>query len=301
MATITLGGLAGVAVGGACGWGVGHALAGGGLPQLDSFAWGSLAGCFAASVFGLMYDRSVVPELLPSYRALTRHLIGPDELSSGPDYDPRERVAFFIIPLAFSAVIVPSIAAMFLIVALNGLRTHSHMLDLQWFALYFAAGLVATVLTYLIGRATIDYRTLQREIAYNTAPAFEAGKPVVVTTPVKEKKKDVPPPTAADYARMRTKGRRDALLLIVMSLGLLIFNHWSVVKEHQMYTKAVYGGPMFIMVGIFALFEPLMMYRHLPVGKYFPRWVFPLMVLALVLGGMAGSQLMDWYHHGYNG
>src|SRR5258706_4722626 len=86
--------------------------------------------------------------------------------------------------------------------------------------------------------------------------AFEPDKPVIVTAPVKGKKKDVPPPTAADYASMRTKGRRDALLVIVLSLLMLVFNHWSVVHQHLMYEKLLYAGPMLGMVGIFALFQP---------------------------------------------
>src|SRR5258706_5670999 len=98
--------------------------------------------------------------------------------------------------------------------------------------------------------------------------AFEPDKPVVVTAPVKGKKKAVPPPTAADYARMRTKGRRDALLVIVLSVVMLIVNHRSVVNDHVMYLKAVYCSPMLIVFGIFALFQPLLMFRHLPVGKY---------------------------------
>lgn len=299
MARITLGGLAGVAVGGACGYGVGHALAAGGLPQLDSFAWGSLAGCFAASVFGLMYDRSVVPEFRPAYKALTRHLMNGER--GGPDYDPRERIAFFAIPIAFSTVIIPCVAAILWMVAWNSARQHSGKFDLQWLGLYFGAGVGSVILTFLIGRATAEHRTLQREIAYNTAPAFEPDKPVVVTAPVNGKKKDVPKPTEADYARMRKRGRRDALVLIALSLVVLIINHRSVVNEHVMYVKAIYCGPMLIVFGIFALFQPLLMYRHLPVGKYFPRSVFFLMLLAIVIGGMGGWQLMAWYRGGFGG
>lgn len=299
MARITLGGLAGVAVGGACGYGVGHALAAGGLPQLDALAWGSLAGCFAASVFGLMYDRSVVPEFRPAYKALTRHLMNDER--GGPDYDPRERLAFFALPIAFSTVIIPCVAAILWMVAWNSARTHSGKFNLQWLGLYFGAGVGSVILTFLIGRATADHRTLQREIAYNTAPAFEPDKPVVVTAPVKGRKKDVPPPTEADYARMRTKGRRDALIVIIGGFGLLIFNHWSVVERHLMYYKAVYGGPIFMVVGLFALFQPLMMHRHLPVGKYFPRSVLLLTLLAIVIGGLAGWQLSEWYRHGFGG
>src|SRR4051794_17325850 len=99
MTHANLSGFSGTALGIAAGYGVGHLLGTMGRPPADAIAWGAVAGCFTASMFGLMYDRSAEPEFRKSYRLLTRHLTMRER--GGPDYDPRERLAFFGIPVAF--------------------------------------------------------------------------------------------------------------------------------------------------------------------------------------------------------
>src|SRR5690242_17371098 len=66
-----LSGIAGAALGGAVGYGMGKVLDSAGFASIDSVACGALAGFFSASMFGLLYDRSTVPEFRRSYRVLT--------------------------------------------------------------------------------------------------------------------------------------------------------------------------------------------------------------------------------------
>ena len=49
------------------------------------------------------------------------------------------------------------------------------------------------------------------------------------------------------------------------------------------------------MVGIFGLFEPRVMSRHLPIGKSYPSSVLLLMLLAMAIGAVADWQLQTWY------
>jgi hypothetical protein len=290
MAQANFGGLAGVAVGAACGYGLGSYLITTGQEPLQAVAWGSLAGCFAASIFGLLYDRSIVPEFRKSYKTLTRHLTA--RYRTGPDYDPRERMAFFGIPVAFASVIIP-----ILTLILWAVRWRAP----DWIPLYFISGVGGAVLTFVIGQATAEHRLLQREIAFNTAPV--AGDVTWTTAPQAPKGKKaaakavVGPPTEAQLAQLRSRGRRDAVISIVGGILLLIFNHYTAMNEHRIYTKAIFGGPMIIMCGIFGLFQPLIMTRHKPVGKYYPRSVFMLMLLAIAIGVAAGYQIYSLYQN----
>jgi len=128
-----------------------------------------------------------------------------------------------------------------------------------------------------------EHRLLEREIAFNTTPVLESAQ-----RPAPAAIKPVPPSPA--------HGRLQALLAIAGGFALLAFNHYSVVHQHLYYTKAVFGGPMIIMCGIFGLFEPRIMSRHLPIGKTYPKSVLLLMLLAIVIGGIGGFQLNAWYH-----
>lgn len=283
MAQANLSGMAGAAIGSALGWGVGHALGAVGQSPFESVAWGSLAGCFAASMFGLLYDRSVVPEFRKSYGTLMRHAMTHDQ--GGPDWDPRERLAVFVFPLAFATYVIPVLAILYLIAAF-----YDHSLGLQFAMIYFAAGMAGAVSTMIIGNATVEHRLLQREVAFNTTPLSEEQQQKVVRA-----KKIVGPPTEADLARLRTRGRRDAVIAIMGGLVLLILNHWEVMNEQRIYTKLVYGGPMIVMMGVFGLFQPLIMTRHLPVGKYYPKTILLLTLLAMAAGAVGGMQIEAYY------
>lgn len=297
MAQANFGGLAGIAIGAGCGYALGHSLTAGGQEPLQAGAWGSLAGCFAASMFGLLYDRSVVPEFRKSYRTLTRHLIPRER--TGPDYDPRERVAVFAIPLAFGTLLIPSLTIIVGIVQWNTARHGRPLLvAADWLPLYFLAGVAGAVLTFVIGQATAEHRLLQREIAFNTAPT--GGDAQSAQVPAKSKAaagQITGPPTEAQLAQLRRRGRRDAVLSIIGGLVLLIINHYTALNDHRIYPKAIFGGPMIIMCGVFGLFQPLIMTRHRPVGKYYPRSVLMLTLLAMAVGVAAGYQLYSWYHN----
>jgi hypothetical protein len=299
MAQANFGGLAGVAIGVGCGYALGHYLVISGQEPLQAAAWGSLAGCFAASMFGLLYDRSVVPEFRKSYKTLTLHLT--PRYRTGPDYDPRERVAFFGIPVAFATVIIPVLTLILGAVAWNSARQGRSILHAgDWLPLYLLAGVAGAVLTFVIGQATAEHRLLQREIAFNTAPV--AGDVTWTTTPQAPKGKKaakpvVGPPTEAQLAQLRRRGRRDAVLSIIGGIVLLLVNHYTATNEHTIYPKAIFGAPMIIVCGIFGLFQPLIMTRHKPVGKYYPRSVLMLMLLAIAIGLAGGYEIYSWYQN----
>ena len=301
MSQVNFSGLAGVAIGGACGYGLGSYLITTGQEPLQAVAWGSLAGCCAASMFGLLYDRSVVPEFRKSYKTLTRHLI-PGE-RTGPDYDPRERVAVFAIPVAFATVIIPVLTLILGIVQWNTARHGRPLLHAaDWLPVYLLAGVAGVVLTFVIGQATAEHRLLQREIAFNTAPVAEEGRPQTGTSKTSRGKKAaakpvVGPPTEAQLAQLRKRGRRDAALSIIGGVVLLLLNHYTATHDHTIYPKAIFGGPMIIMCGVFGLFQPLIMTRHKPVGKFYPRSVLMLMLLAMAIGVAGGYEIYTWYQN----
>jgi hypothetical protein len=301
MAQVNFGGLAGVAIGAGCGYALGHYLAISGQDPLQAAAWGSLAGCFAASMFGLLYDRSVVPEFRKSYKTLSRHLIPRER--TGPDYDPRERVAVFAIPVAFATMLIPVLILILVMVQWNTARQGRPLLhSADWLPLYLLVGVAGAVLTFVIGQATAEHRLLQREIAFNTAPlvAGDAQPGAVPAAAGRSKAAAKPiagPPTEAQLAQLRRRGRREAAVCIAGGLLLLAFNHYTATNEHTIYPKAIFGGPMIIMCGIFGLFQPLIMSRHRPVGKYYPRSVLMLTLLAIAIGAAGGWQIYSWYQN----
>jgi hypothetical protein len=104
------------------------------------------------------------------------------------------------------------------------------------------------------------------------------------------------PPTAEELAQLRSRGRRDAVIVIIGAALLHGVHHYFVMKDGKFYPKVVYGGAMFAVVGLFGLFQPLIMTRHLPVGKHYPVSVLLWMLLALAVGVAAGWPLYNWYH-----
>lgn len=267
-----LSGIAGATLGGAIGYGMGRLLDSMGFAPIDSVACGTLAGCFSTSMYGLLYDRSAVPEFRRSYRALTAHIYkGPDA-----DYDPRERIAFFGIPVAFMTI-VPAVLAPWL---------YAFRQDLVWVATYVIASIVCATLTFIVGNMTVEHRLLQREIAFNTTPLAAGAQPPAYQ------------PAPIDPEKIRTSGRRQAVICIVLGLATLVVHHYFALRDHEYYPKIAFGMPMIIMVAIFGLFEPRIMSRHLPIGKTYPKYVLLLMLLAMAIGGVAGWQLDSWYHGG---
>ena len=278
MAQANLGGFAGVAIGSGAGYGVAHLLGTMGRGDLDKIAWGMVAGCFAASMFGLMYDRSAVPEFRKSYKALMRHLV---ERELDADYHPRERLAFFAIPIAFATVVAPVLAGLIWIIVANApAQTTSSTA-----AMYFVAGVLSVVATFVIGNATVEHRLLQREIAFNTTPLADNAAGAAT-----------PPDAVAYEVESPTRSRWGAAFVMGGGALLLVLNHLSAIHRQTYYPKIVYAGPIFVVVGLFALFEPRIMTRHLPIGKTYPRFVLILTLLALALGGVCGWQLETWYH-----
>jgi MFS family permease len=266
MTQANLGGLAGAALGGAIGYGMSHVLGTAGFVPLDAIAGGAIAGCFTASMFGLLYDRTPVAEFRKSYKLLTRHLV-QGELD--PEYDPRERMAFLGIPIAFATIIVPVVAAiLWLVVQSAG----GHP------AIYVVAGVLSTAATLILGNLTTDHRLLD-----------EAPRSQVVEHGEHEGDKLRACPTSA-------KGRRDAVICILGGFLLLGINHFFAVHDHTYSMKLVFAGPMISMVGLFGLFEPRIMSRHLPIGKTYPHSVLMLMLLAMAIGAAGAYQIDAWYH-----
>lgn len=292
MAQTNPGGLAGAAIGALAGYGVTTVLGKSGQTPIDSVAWGATAGCLAASMFGLLYDRSAVPEFRRSYKALTRHFTRGER--GGPDYDPRERVAMFGIPVAFATFIIPILTGILWLVAWYSARQGAGWpVPARSFATFFAAGVAGVALTMIVGRATADHRLLEREIAFNTTPMVDSAQPAATSEVVA-----VPnaPPTDEELAHWRSRGRRDAVIVIVLAAALLAIHHFLALREGRYYPKIAYAGPMLAMVGFFGLFEPRIMTRHLPVGKHYPATILMWMLLALALGAAIGWQVDAWYH-----
>lgn len=123
----------------------------------------------------------------------------------------------------------------------------------------------------------------------NTTPVAEAVPPPAVETLGG-------PPTAEELAQLRSRGRRDAVIVILLSFALLGVHHYFAMHDGRYYPKVAFAGPMLIMVGIFGLFEPRIMTRHLPVGKHYPAMVLIWMLLAMAIGAVGGWQLDSWYH-----
>src|SRR5260221_9089224 len=102
---------------------------------------------------------------------------------------------------------------------------------------------------------------------YNTTPmapgsaacaATEAVAPVATMTQ-KARDRSNTPLTEQDLANYRRRGRRQAFLVILGSFALLGFNHFTAVHDHKIYFKAIYGGAVFMVAGVFGLFQPLIM------------------------------------------
>ena len=103
------------------------------------------------------------------------------------------------------------------------------------------------------------------------------------------------PPNEEDLAYLRRRGRRDAVIVIIGGALLLGLNHFMVLREGRISQKLVWGGTMIGMTGIFGLIEPLIMTRHLPVGKHYPVTVLLWMLLALAIGAAAGYPVLNYY------
>jgi hypothetical protein len=269
-------GALGVAIGSLAGYGVGHYLHAIGRPPFEWFCWGGLVACVVASMFGLFYDRTVVPEFHRSYKVLSRHFVRAEV--GGPDWDPRERVAFFGFPIAWATIFLAVLCPFLVVLAWNG------VLDRTWTMTYTVAAGLALLATLAVGRATADYRLLERELRPD-APAVAVSRIIGVDGP----------PTPTQLERLRRKGRKQAVLVIIVGLAALIGHHYMAMQTHEYYPKIVFGIPMCIVASVFALFEPRIMTRHLPVGKHYPRFVLLLTLLAAAIGATIGWQLDSWY------
>ncbi|HJW96065.1 MAG TPA: hypothetical protein VJ901_20825 [Thermoanaerobaculia bacterium] len=266
-----LSGIAGVAIGGAIGYGFGQILESAGLPTIDCVACGTMAGGLSASMFALLYDRSTIPEFKRSYQVLTKHLFkGPDA-----DYDPRERMAVFAVPVVYMTV-VPMVLSMWL---------YAFRQDWWWVAMYVVASIACFAATFILGNMTVEHRLLQREIAFNTTPLADGAQPQPAYQP-----------QPIDPVKSRLKDRRDAVICIALGLVTLAVHHYWALRDGHYYPKIAFAMPMIIMIGVFGLFEPRIMSRHKPIGKTYPTYVLLLMLLAMTIGGIAGWQLDSWYH-----
>jgi hypothetical protein len=141
---------------------------------------------------------------------------------------------------------------------------------------------------------------------YNTTPtapgaapaAAAGGAPPVAAMNQKARDRSTTPLTEQDLANYRRRGRLQSFLVILGSFALLGFNHFSAIHDHTIYLKAIYGGGMILVAGVFGLFQPLIMFRHLPVGKQFPKHVTALLILAMAIGLVIGWQIHMYYRGG---
>ena len=136
---------------------------------------------------------------------------------------------------------------------------------------------------------------------YNTTPMAPGAQPAATTpTRMDQKARDrsTAPLTEEDLANYRSRGRKEAPLIILGGVALLAFNHYTAMHDHEIWLKAIYGGAMFLVLGVVALFQPLIMFRHLPVGKQFPRSLIALMLLGMAIGVVIGWQIHMYYRGG---
>ena len=98
-----------------------------------------------------------------------------------------------------------------------------------------------------------------------------------------------------DLARYNRRGRLQALALIAGSAALLTINHLSAARSHEVWLKAIYGGAIFLMIGLFGMFQPLVMSRHLPPGKRLPRSVLVGLMASIAAGGLLGWEIQTFY------
>jgi hypothetical protein len=142
-----------------------------------------------------------------------------------------------------------------------------------------------------------QYNTTPMAPGSATGASTEAVAPVATMTQ-KARDRSNTPLTEQDLANYRRRGRLQAFLVILGSFALLGFNHFSAIHDHRIYFKAIYGGSMILAAGVFGLFQPLIMFRHLPVGKQFPKHVTALMLLAMAIGLVIGWQIHMYYTGG---
>lgn len=136
---------------------------------------------------------------------------------------------------------------------------------------------------------------------YNSTPMAPGAQPSIATAaPMNQKARDrsTAPLTEEDLANYRRRGRKEAVLVILGGFALLAFNHFTAIHDHEIWPKAIYGGAVFIVLGFVAIFQPLIMFRHLPVGKQFPRSHIVLMLLGMAIGVIIGWQIHMYYNGG---
>jgi hypothetical protein len=135
---------------------------------------------------------------------------------------------------------------------------------------------------------------------YNSTPMAPGAQPSRTAAPMNQKARDrsTAPLTEEDLANYRSRGRKQAFFVILGGFALLAFNHFTALHDHQIWLKAIYGGAVFIVLGFLALFQPLIMFRHLPVGKQLPSSLIVLMFLAMAIGVVIGWQIHMYYNEG---
>lgn len=103
------------------------------------------------------------------------------------------------------------------------------------------------------------------------------------------------PMSDEELAPWRRRGRWSSLLMLVIGGGGLWFIDHLINTGGKIPMKLIFIAALGIVFGIGGLVEPLIMYRHKPEGKRFPRTVNYVFALVLVLMFAAVFGIMSVY------
>lgn len=159
----------------------------------------------------------------------------------------------------------------------------------MWWASYVAAATISTLFMVVLFKALEERRML-------TTPA-EPQPAAGAMTPTLE----IPLPagdgplTDAELAPFRSRGRKLSVFMIVLGVGALAWLDHLIKAGDKVPMKLLAIVAIGLTFGVGGLFEPLMMYRHTPAGKRFPRRAhFALFVCLLIAAGV-GYGVVQYY------
>lgn len=254
MLPFTLWGLLGLLVGALTGSGAGFLLLRSGMSPVDSFAWGAQVGALTCGLFGVLTDRPHQGNFWPSYRALLHRA---------------DRVALAAVPLAFYPMMTVGIAAIVWAV----LRTNA-----LWWATYIATAVGTSLVTVLF------FETRRPVVSYAMASPLSYQPSMPAATPVaRSSSTGVGPMTEEELAPYRRRGRWSAVFMLFVGGASFYWVDHLVRNGDRIPMKLVGIVAIGFGSGLIGLFEPLIMYRHKPEGKRFPRSANLMMVLTVVV------------------
>jgi hypothetical protein len=268
MLPFTFSGLLGLLLGALAGGGAGWLLRNSGMSPADSVAWGVQLGALTCGLYGVLTDRPHTASFWPSYRALMQR---------------HERVAVAAVPLAMYPMMMVGIG----IIVWAILRTNG-----MWWATYIAASVATSLVTVLLfetRRPAVNYAVptsgSDAVLPFPTPAALPATAPPEPAGPMSDE----------ELAPYRKRGRLASVGMLVVGGAALAYIDYLVDHGDKIAMKLIAIAALGLSFGLGGLIEPLIMYRHKPEGKRFPRVVHLFFVLILVLMGVAAFGIISVY------